>query len=341
MEKINLQDIRKIIISRTDNLGDVILTLPLINNIKKIFPDADIYFLLKKSFNELLYDYQGLNKLVFIEDLQTGKILKEYFVREQFDAGINVFPVLKISYAMFDAGIKIRAGTGYRWFSFLYNYRLYEHRKYAKKHESEYNLNLLTLLTEKKVFPAEFNFKIINEEKKLLNLKLKNFNLQLRDKYLIVHPFSRKSAKDIPTDKIIQIVSSIVRRFGFLKVVITGTAEESEKIKHLLNQIDLNIKHKIINLSGELSLRELMILIYDSVLFISNSTGPVHIAGALNKDIIAFYPKTKPMNKERWKPLSSKSHVFEPEDEKDDMNSINVEKVLETASEIIREKETF
>ena len=71
-----------------------------------------------------------------------------------------------------------------------------------------------------------------------------------------------------------------------------------------------------------------MILIDNSKLFISNSTGPIHIAGALNKNIIGFYPNLAPMNEIRWKPLSENAVILSPENTGGNMDEIKVENVI-------------
>jgi ADP-heptose:LPS heptosyltransferase len=73
-------------------------------------------------------------------------------------------------------------------------------------------------------------------------------------------------------------------------------------------------------------------LINMSALYISNPTGPLHLAGALNKKTISFFPKTVPTNLERWKPLGGNNFIFE--EEKDNPNSKFIEGI--EAEDVIR-----
>lgn len=66
------------------------------------------------------------------------------------------------------------------------------------------------------------------------------------------------------------------------------------------------------NLVGLFSLAELKALINYSDIFIANSTGPLHIAAALGKYVIGFYPKIAQCSPARWGPYSVKSKVFTP-----------------------------
>ena len=63
--------------------------------------------------------------------------------RAQFDAVVVAFPRFRIALLLWLAGIPVRVGTGYRWYSFLFNRKIFEHRKTVEKHEAEYNLSLL------------------------------------------------------------------------------------------------------------------------------------------------------------------------------------------------------
>ncbi len=88
-----------------------------------------------------------------------------------------------------------------------------------------------------------------------------------------------------------------------------------------------------IDLTGKLSLRELMMLINECNLFMSNSTGPIHIAGAMNKQVIGFYPNSKPINATRWGPPGNNSHIFTPPEGSDEMNKIDVNRVIDIVKE--------
>ena len=65
------QNIKKIIVSRTDKLGDTILTLPLISKLKEIFPDSKIDFLISKTNSGLFKDYPGINSLVLYDEFKS------------------------------------------------------------------------------------------------------------------------------------------------------------------------------------------------------------------------------------------------------------------------------
>jgi ADP-heptose:LPS heptosyltransferase len=305
----------------------VILSLPVISQLKKLFPDAAIDFLINKKNAELIKNYPGINSIIIYDEFKNYSEKLRYFENEKYDIAISVFPRFEIALLFFLSGIKHRIGTAYRGYSFLFNEKIYEHRKYAEKHEAEYNLNLLKLITKDIPLVKEFYFSYTQDESENLNSKLTDFGFSLNKKFVIIHPGSKRSAKDWSIVRFTELTKLLLEEFADFRIVLSGISEESVLTKKIKNESG-NSK-SVIDLAGSLSLRELLILIDKSQLFISNSTGPIHIAGALNKKIIGFYPNEVPMNETRWKPLSEKAIVLKPESPGGNMDSITAEEVIE------------
>jgi heptosyltransferase III len=323
LDELQNQDEVSVLVSRTDKIGDVILTLPLITELKRLLPNSRISFLISKKLENLIDGYKDVDKVFFIEDINLNNFLKE----NNYDVAISVYPRKELAIAFYKAGIKYRVGTAYRLYSVLFNQRIKEHRKYAEKHEADYNLNLLSFLGKEISLDKKFFFKYSDEEMNIVQNKV-HFNLN--EKFVVIHPGSKGSARDLPIDRIMKIPEYIIKNHSDYKIVLTGIPQE-KPITLLFKEI---YKDKVIDLAGEISLRELLILIDKSSLFISNSTGPIHIAGALNKNIIGFYPNSAPMNATRWKPLSSNAKVISPLSG-DDMSAINNEVINSSISEFL------
>jgi heptosyltransferase III len=334
MEHENLE-IKKILISRTDNLGDVILTLPVITAFKKLFPDSEISFLIQKKNSQILKNYPGIARIIYYDDFKNFSDRLNYFRKNKFDAAISVFPVFDIALLFFLAGIKIRIGTGYRWYSFLFNRKVYEHRKYAVKHESDYNLDLLKPITGDIKLEKKYFFRYSEDEEIKYFNKVKSYNLFPDEKYIIIHPGSGNSARDWSIDKFKSLSELFLKEYPGYKIVITGLDEESYLSKSVIDSVQGNPKSRVVDLTGKITLPELVILIDKSVLFISNSTGPIHIAGALNKKIIGFYPDEIPMNETRWRPLSDNAVILKPDKAGGSMDTISVEDTFNSIRNLI------
>ena len=328
-------EVKKILICRTDSLGDVILTLPLITETKRKFPDSKLSFLVSSYVRELIENYEGIDEIILIEDFDDFYSSLRLIKSKNFDLVINVYPRFRLALLFYMAGIKYRIGTAYRWYSFLFNKRVHEHRKYAEKHESDYNLNLLKVITNEINYQKKFKFGYSNAEKENVEHKLTKHDLSLLESYVIVHAGSKGSAKVWPVEDFIKYSDLLLKRVKKIKIVFTGLEEESSLVKSITDNIQKVNKSRIIDLSGKTNLRELLILIDNTKLLISNGTGPIHLAGALNKNIIGFYPNEVPINDVRWKPLSDNAVILKPEKAGGSMDTINVDDVIKETQKIL------
>jgi lipopolysaccharide heptosyltransferase II len=302
---------RNLLIVRTDRIGDVVLSLPLAELVKKNFPKCKVTYLLRE-YTQCLADHHPFidNILLLIE--KNGKpllgenvrLLKKY----QFDSCIVVYPTFNTAIISYLSGIKNRIGTGYRWYSFLFNQKIFEHRKYAEKHELEYNVNLLKAFgIDEKVNRdnIKFHLKPNHDSKVKINRLLSENEVDPAKPIVIIHPGSGGSAIDLPIESFKKLVRLLSSDYG-ATIIITGLGSE----KQLCDQLVLN--NKIKNLAGMLSLSELIALIAESKVFISNSTGPIHLAAALKKITIGFYPKILSCSSKRWGPYSNNTRIFVP-----------------------------
>ena len=125
-----------LLIVRTDRIGDVILSLPLAGIIKKHYPECRVTFLVRDYTKELVENHPYIDEVLILNETDGKVNLKENIsaIKQfNFDSSIIVYPTLSTSLVVFLSGIKYRVGTGYRWYSFLFNEKIYEHRKYAEK----------------------------------------------------------------------------------------------------------------------------------------------------------------------------------------------------------------
>ena len=156
---------KRFLLIRTDRVGDTILTFPAVTALRNNYPEACISFLAQPYTVPLFEQYTGIDQLLSYEPhgrhkgwkglLKLSSELQEL----NFDAAILFYPRPELAFALLKAKIPLRIGTGYRWYSFLMNRRIYEHRNDYRKHESEYNLSLLESLMSDKITQPHYEFK--------------------------------------------------------------------------------------------------------------------------------------------------------------------------------------
>ena len=301
---------KNILLVRTDRIGDVVLSLPLAEAIKKKFPNCKATFLVKSYTFELVNNHPFIDDVLTLDEVDgipTVFSNVQKIKSKNFDSCIVVYPTFRIAMILFLTGIKNRIGTGYRSYSFFFTKKIYEHRKYAERHELQYNLNLLKVFgidEQLKFGETDFHLQISEDGKKDVQQFFQNNNIDKSKPLIIVHPGSGGSAVDLPLAKMKQLVEKLLTLD--VKIFITGSTSEKDICQSLV------VNERIVNAAGLFSLPSLVALINASEIFISNSTGPLHIAAALNKLVVGFYPKIDACSVRRWGPFTEKKIIFEP-----------------------------
>ncbi|MCE1188944.1 MAG: glycosyltransferase family 9 protein [Ignavibacteria bacterium] len=295
-----------ILICRTDRIGDVVLTLPLAGEVKKHFRGCKVSFLAKEYTAPLVRMCTAIDEVLVLPE-KNGRIDKSKFLNlileRKFDAVIMAYPRPELAWACFRARIPVRIGTAFRWYSFLFNKKIHDHRKEVRYHELEYNIRLLSAFDmNPEVSVTTVNYNILPTSK----INLAEYNIpDLHGPILIIHPGSGGSAMDLPVAKM-QMLTGMLCDHENITVLLTGSPSERELCETVKNNT------RAINLAGKLNLTELIAVIGKCDIFVANSTGPLHIAAALGKYTVGFYPKIKVCSPERWAPYTQNRAVFVP-----------------------------
>lgn len=327
---MNLNE-KHIIISRTDSIGDVVLTIPIAGYFKKMFPDCTITFLGQNYTRDIVLASSTVDSFLSMEEWTENPV--EILKSLSADIIIHVFPRKEIAKAAKKAVIPIRIGTSHRLFHrFTCNKRPNFSRYKSDLHEAQLNFKLLSPLGIYEIpsldeIPDYYSFD------KILPLSLDFAEiLAIEKKRVILHPGSKGSAREWGLDRFAELISLLPpEKFH---VFLTGTEEEG-----LLFRKELPVEaENITDLSGKLTLSELIGFIAGSDALVAASTGPLHIAAATGIHAIGVFPPIRPMHPGRWAPLGENPKVFVAAKECDDcrktmncacMRSIEAKEVAE------------
>ena len=304
---------KKILLVRTDRLGDTILTLPVVNKLKKSFPNSQISFLCQKYTHKIVKKCYGLDKVIIYDNKKyhRGLLGTFRFIKElksfNFDTVIIFHPKVKLFFIFWVLGISIRIGTFYRWYSFFLTDRVKEHRKDCLQHEVYYNLNLLYPLKNISKTKPLIQFKE-NLSQEVIWERKKKF-IGLTKKYIIIHPGSGKSAPNLNINQYRDISNFILEKIN-LQILFTGTKNETELINKITNRLPTK---KVRSLAGLIDIEQLFEAIKGADLLISSSTGPIHLADALNTPLLGFYCPLTPHSPVRWGPFNQPKSIIQPE----------------------------
>lgn len=310
------------IISRTDSIGDVMLTLPMAGILKREYPGCKVLFIGRTYTQAVVESSINIDGFINLDDFKSGKELAKILKGTKANCIIHAFPNKKVAWAAQAAEIPMRIGTSHRihhWFNC--NYPVNFTRKNSPLHEGELNLKLLKPLGIKNTFAKDdlpnyfglHRLQPLNESKAQL-LDKSRFNL-------ILHPLSKGSAPNWEIEQYSRLIELLPQ--DKFKIFVTGTTEEGEQLAGFLT----NHAQRITPLTGQLSLPQLIAFIKNADGLVAASTGPLHIASALSKHAVGLYSSKRPMHPGRWSALGKHVQVFVDESVPAKNLSINPEEV--------------
>ncbi len=300
------QNIKKIVLFRALQLGDLLCSIPAIRALRQGFPNAEITlvclpwakFLAERFpnyFNSVISfpGYPGLPEQTF--DPYTFISFLETVQQQQFDLSIQMHGNGVIANPLVELfGAKLEAG-------------FYKQGQYQPNHNYfiEYPSQLPEVLRHLELMEylglnaddSQMEFPIIEKDYH----DLENANLGLvQGNYICIHPGSRGEERRWSPEYFAALADYCFEK-GF-KVVVTGTKDEAAIVQNVIS----HMKNPAINAAGKTSLGAIGVLIKNAFALISNCTGVSHIASALKTRSIVISLDGEP---ERWAPLNKELHT--------------------------------
>ena len=285
---------KTILLSRTDRIGDVILTLPMAGMIKKHFPEYKVLFLCRKYTREVVSRCAAIDAVFIWEDVKRGEVslpLVDYF--------IHVLPDREIACFARSGRARHRIGTSHRLYHWLTCNRLVNFsRKRSDLHESQLNMKLLLPLGVSEIPSLSEMHQLIRWE------RTNNGNPSglLSHKFnLILHIKSMGSAKEWPPGHFLRLARELPQEL--FHIYVTGTSAEGDMIRKEIPEM-LSLSH-VTDLTGKYDLIGFISFIEQCDGLLACSTGPLHIASVAGLKTLGLYPAKRPMHADRWAPIGA------------------------------------
>ncbi|MCX8072110.1 MAG: glycosyltransferase family 9 protein [Candidatus Binatia bacterium] len=301
----------RVLLVRTDHLGDMLLTLPMAQVLRAAQPEWRVSVLASPANREAAEHHPDVSEvLVDIEAKHSGLRQLRALARDlagRFDAAILVHPTPRLALALWLAHIPLRIGTAYRAYSFLLNRRVRQHRRGRAIHESLLNLELLSavgIAPPQAVPPLRWQMR--DHEVERVEALLRQHGLS-GESWAVIHPGSAGSALNWDASAYAAFGQRIAKAGH--RVVVTGTMREQA----LAARVCSGIGSAAVNLCGALSLGELAVALQRCSLFIGGSTGPTHLAALLGAPTVALYSPLRSQRPERWQPLGPRVLTLLPD----------------------------
>ncbi len=297
---------KRILFTRVDKIGDLILTTPAIEVIRGKYPNSFIAFLADNKSapllngNPYLDEVISLNKRGGLAGIFLG--LKVLFLlrKKKFDLVINFHPTKRVHMLSFLASIPKR--VGYDWKGgFLNNIKAKHLKQIGEKSEADYNFDLLRILGIEDISHKQ----LLVPDGEALNKMEKRLNADKLDKFIVIHPGASCKSKIWPLENFILFAERIKRLTNFKVVFILGPKEK------YMREVILQRLGEKVSLYESLDLKSLVALIHKCRGMISNDSGPMHIGDAFSKPLLVLFGRKQPgLFFKRWGPLSERARVI-------------------------------
>ena len=305
------------LISRTDAIGDVVLTLPVAGWLKQRYPGCRVV-LIGRAYTAAVAaacpwvdEFLNFNAL---EDLAAGAVVSLLEARAMEDAQvavlrgyqaqaiIHVFPNKPLARLARQAGVPVRIGTRNRWWHWLTCNRLVAlSRRHSPLHEAQLNLALLAPLglpTPPPLAEAAALVRLVPAVPLSPRFQELLAARQPGQLNVVLHPRSRGSAREWGLPHFGQLAQRL--HAAGHRVFISGTAAEGVELAEWLHE---HAAYLAADLTGQLALPEFIAFLAAADGIVAGSTGPLHLAAALGRHALGLYPPIRPMHPGRWGPL--------------------------------------
>jgi len=289
--------VKKILIRGPNWIGDSVISIPALKAVRKAYPDAYLCLVLRKGAAELLKNLPFIDR-IYLEGADNGLIRKE-----KFELGIILTNSFSSAFNFWRWGVKERVGYSSEHRGLFLTRKVPLPQKLRTVHLLDEYFQILKTagIQEEKPVP-EFYLPLVNIEKAAEILK-KN-GLKINNPLIGICPgASYGPAKVWPKERYLEIINKLMKEQGS-DIVLFGGPKEQDIIAYLLKNAIYGVR---ITTGPAEDILTSAALIKKCDLFITNDTGPMHIAASLGVPVIAIFGSTNPI----WTaPLGAKTKVL-------------------------------
>jgi len=331
---------RKLLVIRNDKLGDFMLALPCLNLLRAGLPDCEIHVLVPKYTESIALTFPAVDGVIIdpgddASFAQQRELFNE--IKQQgYDTLLALYSTPRIGLIGWRARIPYRIAPASGIAQILYNQRLTQRRSRSEKPEYIYNIDVgFQLLGDfgihSSTLPTAPHLRFDDDEITTLRSTFcAEHNINATHQLIFIHAGSGGSANNLNTDQYAELAKRLRSHSGHTIVLSAGPGEEegAAQVATKLNyDCDSNVRHTVYISRDGLPAFAKHIAFAD--LFISGSTGPLHIAGALNCKTAAFYTRRRSATAMRWQTCNSGERrlAFSASEqaEAEDMSSVDLE----------------
>lgn len=288
----------KILIRGVNWIGDAVLTIPAIKSIRKAFPGSHISLLIKPWVSDVFKENRDIDEIILYEKSHesfSGKLeLAKKLRQEKFDIAILLQNAFDAAFITWLAGIPERIGYQRDMRGFLLTKPVPLNKDVLKKHQLYYYLDLLKSVGIETSDIQPYIYLTDDEREWARNTISSSFSDNHTPLVGINPGATFGSAKRWPAERFAWLTDRIINELNGRVIIFGGSSEVqiATEIVEIAESKTTEDGGRILMMAGKTGLRELSALISECDAFISNDSGPMHIASALLMPIIAIFGST-------------------------------------------------
>jgi heptosyltransferase-2 len=280
---------KEILVRGVNWIGDSVMTMPALKALRRSLPEARISILVKPWVSPLFKNNPDIDEVILYEDEHMGlrgKIrLSRVLRRKKFCAAILFQNAFDAALLTFLSGVKTRAGYRTDGRGFLLSDPVPVPPDIKNSHEIYYYLNLLGSLGLDAAYSDPY-IRLSLEER----LQARGALSEMKRPLLGLNPGATYgSAKRWFPERFAEIGNWFINETGGSVVIYGGTQEVD-----IAEEIYKRVPDHGLLLAGRTSLRDLVGLISESDVIVTNDSGPMHIAYAVRTPQVAIFGSTDP-----------------------------------------------
>jgi ADP-heptose:LPS heptosyltransferase len=287
---------QRIVISRTDKIGDLVLSIASFYRLRQMYPNAEITVLVRHYNADIVRNLPYINQVLCIDDFSEKELIL-HIQKLQVDAFVALYSDAVIMRLARASGAKIRIGNYSKWQSFFtYNKGLRQKRSESIKNECDYNLDLVRLLDANR-FDAckEVAHKVYLQAEHISEAERFLAEKKIEKPFILIHPFTGGSSKNI-TDAQYFLLLDELRAELKLPIVVSTSHAELDRAEVIVKSLGEGVflyenARSILFLGGLMALARV---------FTAPATGTLHLAASLGARVVGLYPKKPSMSPTRW-----------------------------------------
>jgi heptosyltransferase-2 len=300
-----INSVNRILLRSPNWLGDVILSFPVARALKQIYPQAEITVVAKNNISNIWGTRPEISKVIITPRHHSLSALSHWgneLKKDNYDLGILLTNSLSTALEMKYAGVKQLVGYAYGIRQPLLTHPVPPPHKIPRM--VDYYLRLLEPLADGRIFNDIPDFYVPEKAWQSVQELLAKEGISMGNLLIGMNPGAAYGgAKCWPPQRFTELGKQLADKY-LAKILLFGAPNDKQFLEGLAQQIGPNA----VNLAGKTDLNQLAACLKQCNLFITNDSGPMHLAAALETPLLAFfgptdYESTSPVGKGKIKIL--------------------------------------